>query len=59
MERIWIYLLAVMDILLGFAILHRSADRFGFDTYQSFLNRQEREQKKEEGMIHSGNGKKN
>ncbi len=42
MERIWVYLLAVMDIVLGFVILHRSTDRFGFDTYRSFLDRQER-----------------
>ena len=40
MERIFLYMLAIADILVGFAILHRSSDRFGFDTYRSFLDRQ-------------------
>lgn len=43
MERIFLYMLAIADILVGFAILHRNSDRFGFDTYRSFLDRQERQ----------------
>ena len=42
MEREFIYLLALADILLGFMILHRSSDRFGFSTYRSFLDREEK-----------------
>ena len=42
MERLFIYILAVTDIAVGFLILHRSSERFGFDTYRSFLDRQER-----------------
>lgn len=42
MERIIIYILASANILVGFLILHRSSERFGFDTYRSFLDRQER-----------------
>ena len=42
MERFFIYFLAVMDILLGFAILHRGSSRFGFDTYRRFLDREEK-----------------
>lgn len=45
MERIFLYMLAIADILVGFAILHRSSDRFGFDTYRSFLDRQERQRR--------------
>jgi hypothetical protein len=46
MERQLIYLLAAADILLGFLILHRSSSRFGFDTYRSFLDREERMKKR-------------
>lgn len=42
MERIIIYILASANILVGFLILYRSSERFGFDTYRSFLDRQER-----------------
>ena len=42
MERVILYLLAIANILLGFLILHRASDRFGLDTYRSFLDREER-----------------
>ena len=46
MERQLVYLLAAADIFLGFLILHRSSSRFGFDTYRSFLDREERIKKR-------------
>lgn len=42
MERLFLYFLAVINILVGFLILHRASDRFGLDTYRSFLDREER-----------------
>ena len=42
MERIWIYFLAAVNITVGFLILHRGTDRYGFDTYRSFLDREEK-----------------
>lgn len=42
MERVILYLLASVNIFLGFLILHRCSDRFGFSTYRSFLDREEK-----------------
>ena len=42
MERIWIYFLAAVNITVGFLILHRGTDRYGFDTYRGFLDREEK-----------------
>lgn len=42
MERIFLYVLAIANISVGFMIRYRSSQRFGFDTYRSFLDRVER-----------------
>lgn len=42
MERIVLYILAIANISVGFMIRYRSTQRFGFDTYRSFLDRIER-----------------
>ncbi len=38
--RIGIYLFTMVDIGIGFLILHRAKSRFGFLTYRRFLDRQ-------------------
>ena len=54
MERELIYLLAISDIILGFFILHRGQDRFGLDTYRTFLNREERYRRETQNSRNSG-----
>lgn len=46
MERILIYTMAVLNILLGFWILYRGGGRFGLQTYRGYLNREEGLKKK-------------
>jgi len=46
MEREGLYLLALVNILLGFRLLYRGGGRFGFQTYRSFLDREERKKMK-------------
>jgi len=46
MEREGLYLLTVVNILLGFRLLYRGGGRFGFQTYRSFLDREERRRRK-------------
>ena len=46
MERLFIYFLAAANILVGFLILSGSADRFGSETYRSFLDREEKSMEK-------------
>lgn len=43
MEREIIYLLAVVNILVGFYLLYRGSGRFGMMTYRTFLNREEKQ----------------
>lgn len=42
MERMFLYILAIANISVGFMVRYRSTQRFGFDTYRSFLDRVER-----------------
>ena len=56
MERIFVYFLAVLNIAVGFLILHRSEDRFGPDTCRSFLDREERRIEKKD--LHRSERKK-
>ena len=42
LERGIIYLLAIANILVGFYLFYRGGGRFGFITYRTFLDREER-----------------
>ena len=46
MDRIFIYIMAAADILIGFLIFYRGTGRFGWMTYKSFLDRKEKKEKK-------------
>ena len=48
MERVLIYMLAILDILIGFLIFYRGAGRFGLWTYKSFLDWEENEDRRTE-----------